>query len=168
MQFLTPARMQKTNAAAILALVEQAYGYVPGTLTRRSNARHIAHPRHLVAYLLVGAGMALSEVGRAIGRHHTTVINSCQFIERAAVADPELAQLITQLKMQIEADPAAFTCKPMLKPLGRRPAQASRVLKQLPDVASRSIPGMEELDKLILDGRGDRPRVAIEDLKARR
>lgn len=160
MTFLTPARARQINPDAVRILVEQTYGYRAGELLKHNHAPHIAHPRHLVAFLLVSQGMSYPRVGRALGgKHHTAILHSVRVVTQAMAEDQSVKDLVDSLKHQIESEPARFT-----RPLPRIKSVihvTQQPIAPLPDIASKTIAGMEELDDLILSGKGDIPRRGV-------
>jgi hypothetical protein len=173
-KFLTPERLKKLNVQAVFSLVETAYGYEPGTLLRnRGHYRHLTHPRHLAIFLLVKSGMGYSELGRALKRDFSGIIHSFRFIQKAAAADPEVSRLVDEMVTTIAEDPQKFRLHPRIKSVLGRPGKnysarrpsPPRPAPILPNVATLSIPGMEELDRLIMEGRGDRPRIPLAELE---
>ncbi len=164
MRFVTPELVRRCSPAAVIALVEDEYGYRRGTLKRGGNKVTFAHPRHLAAFLLTEFGLSLPEAGRALGRHHTTIINSRNFMLRQMEEDPEVFALVDRFTKRIASEPAIF-----MRLGGRLPMPGGTIKRRtpqfvLPNAASGKIKGLEELDALILAGKGDVPRLSVDQL----
>jgi len=164
-KFITPDRVRSVDWEAVMHLVEDEYGYTHNTLLKRSNQHHISHPRHLVFYLLVEMGVPGARVARYFKKHHTTVLHSRAFVAKQMKQDASVRDLVSSLSAAIEANRDRFTKPIPRRSIIKRPAQPPP--EPLPDVATGTIAGMEELDKLILAGRGDKPRKRISEVVRR-
>lgn len=166
MEFLTPGRINLAiNAEAILHLVENHYGYAHGTLKRKSNARDYSHPRHVVAYLLLRYGMSSVATAKFLGKNHATVLHSRAVVQKAFGEDESVTEFVKLLESEIDSDKERFRVKrtsllSVIKP---------RVSAKEPlSIANGLIHGTEDLDALIRSGKGDIPRVKIEDFNRAR
>lgn len=167
MMFVTPGRVRRIDASAVIKLVEDTYGYPHGTLARGGNAHHISHPRHLVAFLLIEAGLSFPDVGKILNVHHTTAIHSRNVMVKAIEEDEEVRELVDGMRRAISVDPDTF-----LKPLSRIKSvvriQADTPAKMLPNIANGMFRATRELDELIVAGLGDKPRMTVEELSLHR
>lgn len=62
--------------AAIIHFAAHACGLAPADITGRSRRQDVSDARHIAAHLIRQAGYSLPAIGRALGRHHTTVLAS--------------------------------------------------------------------------------------------
>jgi chromosomal replication initiation ATPase DnaA len=77
--------------------LEQAGGLFRVTeaqLLGPSRRQEIARARHVVAWLLRQDGFSFPEIGRHIGRDHTSVMNSCRRVDGERAADPEVREML--------------------------------------------------------------------------
>jgi hypothetical protein len=166
MKFLTPERCRKVNLEAIVSLVEEAYHYPPGTLRNRSQCAEFAHPRHLCAYLMTELGGRIMLSGAALSRHHTTIVHGRKVIAEHMKSDAQVRTLVESLLSTIRADPNRFAMR--IRSVIQKTAAPAKPRKTkerpLPDQATKSIRGLEEIDDLILSGQGDKPRLAVSQL----
>jgi len=97
-------RTGMVDTQPLIAAVVQAYNDVhlaadvtPDAILGPSRATHVAHARHLCAYLLVeDAHLSYSAAAQAVGRtNHTTVLNSRARVVAALAHDEALRQALT-------------------------------------------------------------------------
>jgi chromosomal replication initiator protein len=76
-ELLPAPRRRGVDPAIVFACVAQAYGVTVTALLRRDRHRQIAEARGVACWLLrtVG-GLSYPEIGRAIGRDHTTAMSA--------------------------------------------------------------------------------------------
>ncbi|HSS18647.1 MAG TPA: chromosomal replication initiator protein DnaA [Pyrinomonadaceae bacterium] len=88
---ITIEQIQKAVAANYKLTVEQ--------LVSKNNARPIAFPRQIAMYLCKKLTKhSFPEIGRAFGgKHHTTVIHSCEKIQKLSADDAGLQKLLLDL-----------------------------------------------------------------------
>lgn len=73
----------------LAALVADAFAVDRAALLSRRVALHISRPRQVLMWILVEAARWSSpRIGRALDRHHSTVVLGRQSIERLREADP--------------------------------------------------------------------------------
>jgi chromosomal replication initiation ATPase DnaA len=76
--------LDEAGHGALVRSVSEHYGIRhPETLLGRSRHARIAFARHHLAWELKELGYSFPEVGRALGRDHTTIMASCRTFERA-------------------------------------------------------------------------------------
>lgn len=61
------------NPETIIARTAAAWGVQPTDILSRRRSKHISAARRAVALELLNAGLSLSDVGRLLGRDHSTV-----------------------------------------------------------------------------------------------
>ena len=90
----------------LAALVAEAFGIDRAALLSRQTAPHISRPRQVLMWILVEAARWSSpRIGRALDRHHSTVVLGRQAIERLREADPafraETDRLLERARLRI-------------------------------------------------------------------
>lgn len=111
--FVTPGRVRRLNAEAVIRLVEDAYGYTQGTLLRRHQARRFVHPRQVAIFLLAEQGMSYCAIGRLFNnRHHSTMLHARKKVAAAAQHDRQVFKLLEELRSVMATDTERFTIKP--------------------------------------------------------
>lgn len=89
----------KAQPAEIIAAVTKYYTLGKRLLLSNSRARPIARPRQILMYLLrIELGLPLDEVGRIIGRDHTTVMHAVDKITQLASSDVKTREDIAGIK----------------------------------------------------------------------
>lgn len=87
--------MKQTNE--IIAAVCRSLGYSLEAFREQDRRQHIADARHiLVVSLMDCAGLGLAETGRAIGRHHTTILSSRRAFAALFDSCPEFRAMAAQ------------------------------------------------------------------------
>ena len=80
---ISPQAPTGPSIPGILQAVASEFQLQVSDLTARNNARSVAGPRQIAMYLCKRLTPAsVSEIGRAFGKHHTTVLYAIQKIER--------------------------------------------------------------------------------------
>lgn len=74
------------RSAEVIHAVCSATGVPMGDLMSPRRHAPIARARHLAAWLMRRRGLRLEQIGRVLGRHHTTVVSSL----RRVASDPDL------------------------------------------------------------------------------
>src|SRR5579871_1809771 len=99
LRHLVHAQDRKVTIDSIQKGVAERYGIRQSQLKEKSNTRKIVIPRQVAMYLVKElTDASLPEIGRAFGgKHHTTVINSINKIEKTRHNDPELNRLLHSL-----------------------------------------------------------------------
>ena len=97
-----PRQAAQATLDDVRAAVAAAYGIEAAELATRSNARRVAGPRQVAMYLSrKHARATYAEIGRAFGKHHTTVLHSVRKIERDIEHDPALESKVQDLEERI-------------------------------------------------------------------
>ena len=97
-----PRAAAQVGLDEIRAAVAAAYGVSAAELGARSNVRKVALPRQVAMYLSrKHARATYADIGRAFGKHHTTVMHSVQKIERYIESDSALKAKIEDLEETI-------------------------------------------------------------------
>lgn len=84
----------KPTIAEIVKSVEARFGLTRGAVTGCNRQKHIARARHAACHIARKNGYSLPEIGRAIGRDHTTVINSLNRAEHLLETDPDFSMRV--------------------------------------------------------------------------
>lgn len=96
-------RIQATPVASIIASAADLYGVDVDEVLSTSRADRATRARQSACWLLRGRGMSLPEIGRALGRDHSTVLYSIRRID----ADAGRRALLWKLLDSKAADDAA-------------------------------------------------------------
>ena len=83
--------MQRTSSTLphpLICYVAHLHGVPVATLLGPSKRREYMVPRAIACYLLVQRGFSLSATGHMLGRHHTSIANALEYVEK----HPELKQ----------------------------------------------------------------------------
>ena len=70
----------------------------------KNNSQVYALPRHIAMYLsreLIGA--SFPDIGRAFGKHHTTVLSACRNVKEMEGKDMKIRQLLTALRQELKS-----------------------------------------------------------------
>lgn len=95
----TDGQLVKTNPSEVINAVSKYFSVGKRTLLGTSRARPIAHPRQMLMYILrTHLSLPLQEVGRLVGRDHTTVIHAVDKITHLASNDVQIRQDIRGIK----------------------------------------------------------------------
>lgn len=79
-------------------LVAQHFGIDSSVLVNRSRQSHLTEPRHVLWTVLnVGFTTSYSEIGRLVGRDHSTVISGVNGILHRCATDDELRHEVADL-----------------------------------------------------------------------
>ena len=82
----------------LLEAVAHEYDICPTEITSRTRRQPIAAARQVVMYLLrTTTPLTLEDIGRALGRHHATVIHGVETIDRRRYHDTGLDERIRRL-----------------------------------------------------------------------
>jgi chromosomal replication initiation ATPase DnaA len=92
-------RIRATPVAHIIAAAADLYGVDVDDVLSTSRADRAVRARQGACWLLRGHGMSLPEIGRALGRDHTTVLYACRKID----ADPGRRSLLWKLLQPTES-----------------------------------------------------------------
>jgi chromosomal replication initiator protein len=89
----------------ILELVASAYGLSRADLSRRSRERRLARPRQIAMYLCRRyTDASLAEIGRALGRDHTSVLHATRSVEARIAERPQLRYELEALARRVTSD----------------------------------------------------------------
>ncbi len=95
----------------ILEAVANEYDICPAEITTRTRRQPIAAARQLVIYLLRHTtDLTLEDIGRSLGRHHSTVIHAINTIEGRRIYDTALNQRIRHLTKEITPPAPQIPC----------------------------------------------------------
>ena len=87
----------------IFTCIDKKYGFDKKTLCGKSRTKEIAFTRHIAIYLIRElTDMSYPSVGKIFDRNHSTVISSCEIIEKKLANDPLFLISISDLKKDIE------------------------------------------------------------------
>ena len=87
----------------IFTCIQKKYGFDKKTLVGKSRTKEVAFTRHIAIYLIRElTEMSFPSVGKIFDRNHSTVISSCEIIEKKLATDPLFLVNISDLKKDIE------------------------------------------------------------------
>lgn len=89
-------RLAGSTSGSLLQAAADLYGTSIEAIRDRDNARHVTNARMTACWLLRESGMSYPEIGRAVGRDHTTAMHAC----RTIAADPSRLALARGLLAQ--------------------------------------------------------------------
>ena len=89
----------------IFAAVYRKYGIPKEELTGNRRTREIAQARHIAIYLIRKiTEMSLPNIGKIFGRDHTTILSSCETVEKKLHSDAVLAMDINTMIKEVTGD----------------------------------------------------------------
>ena len=89
----------------IFAAVYRRYGISKEDLLGTRRTREIAQARHISIYLIRKVTeMSLPNIGKIFGRDHTTVMSSCEAVEKRLRTDAELVMNINAMIKEVSGD----------------------------------------------------------------
>ena len=87
----------------IFTCIEKKYSIDKKTLVGRARTSEVAFTRHIAIYLIRElTEMSYPSVGKIFDRNHSTVISSCEIVEKKLANDPAFLVSISDLKKDIE------------------------------------------------------------------
>lgn len=87
----------------IFTCIEKKYDIDKKTLIGKSRTKEVAFVRHVAIYLIRElTDMSYPSVGKIFDRNHSTVISSCEIVEKKLSTDPMFFVSISELKKDIE------------------------------------------------------------------
>jgi chromosomal replication initiation ATPase DnaA len=89
-------RLSSGNTAGLIQAAADLYGTTMEAVRGRDNDRSVTSARMIACWLLRETGMSYPEIGRALGRDHTTIMHACRVI----AADPARLALARRLLAQ--------------------------------------------------------------------
>lgn len=96
------AKLPRKDPSEIIDAVCQYYQIGKRKLLGDSRSRPIARPRQILMYLLrTDFGIPLEEVGRIVGRDHTTVMHAVEKITELATNDVRIREDMSKIKLGI-------------------------------------------------------------------
>jgi chromosomal replication initiator protein len=101
---LTTSEARRGSIGAIQNVVSKHFGLKRTQLLARDNSPHVVVPRRIAMWLArVLTDASLPEIGRAFGgKHHTTVLQSIQQIDRLRAIDKDLNKTLNRLLSALE------------------------------------------------------------------
>ncbi len=103
-EFLKKAERNSVNAEAILVYVSKRYNISKDDIVGKKRDANIKNARHVCAYFLREImGMTYKEIGSLLGKHHSTVIDSCNNIEGKMRENEIFRRQILEMKSEINA-----------------------------------------------------------------
>ena len=92
----------KATPVEVISAVSSYFSVNKRDLLGKSRARIVAHPRQVLMYLLrIELNLPLQEVGRVIGRDHTTVMHAVEKITQMASSNVDTRQDILGIKNKL-------------------------------------------------------------------
>lgn len=91
----TAVRARAGKPDHVLAVVATVTGLDPQVVVGPSRMHLVVKARAVVCLVLRDAGLSYPEIGRCIGRDHTTAMNACKIAKRAMFEGP-LAEMLTR------------------------------------------------------------------------
>ncbi|SDC45461.1 helix-turn-helix domain-containing protein [Nocardioides lianchengensis] len=86
-----------TTTAVTLRAVAAAYAVEVTQIIGRDRHHAVVAARHVAAFLLRDQGLSLPKVGRALGRDHTTAMNSCKRVAESVQLGRQADRIRTEL-----------------------------------------------------------------------
>ena len=87
----------------IFTCIQRKYGIDKKTIVGKSRTKEVAFTRHVAIYLIHElTEMSYPSVGKIVDRNHSTVIASCEIIEKKIATDPLFLISMSDLKKDIE------------------------------------------------------------------
>ena len=87
----------------IFTCIEKKYNIDKKTLIGKSRTKEVAFVRHVAIYLIRElTDMSYPSVGKIFDRNHSTVISSCEIVEKKLSNDPMFLISISEMKKDIE------------------------------------------------------------------
>lgn len=87
----------------IFTCIDRKYNIDKKTLIGKSRTKEVAFTRHIAIYLIRElTDMSYPSVGKIFDRNHSTVISSCEIVEKKLSTDPLFLIGISELKKDIE------------------------------------------------------------------
>ena len=87
----------------VFTCIQRKYGIDKKTLIGKSRTKDVAFTRHIAIYLIREmTDMSYPSVGKIFDRNHSTVISSCEIIEKKLSSDPLFLINISDLKKDVE------------------------------------------------------------------
>ncbi len=104
-QQITKEIIDSEKAYAPEYIVEKIADYfnlTPEEITGKGKTRNVANARQMAIYLIRKlTGQTLEDIGKLIGRDHTTVLHSIRKVEENLASDPELADKVRDVTANI-------------------------------------------------------------------
>ena len=104
-QQITKEIIDSEKAYAPEYIVEKIADYfnlTPEEITGKGKTRNVANARQMAIYLIRKlTGQTLEDIGKLIGRDHTTVLHSIRKVEENLASDPRLADTVRDVTANI-------------------------------------------------------------------
>ncbi|MBF2098764.1 MAG: chromosomal replication initiator protein DnaA [Gloeomargaritaceae cyanobacterium C42_A2020_066] len=99
----SPVQTTKTTPELVMEIVATLFEVSQQELQRPSRRRQVSFPRQIAMYLVRQyTNLSLPQIGNLFGgKDHTTVLYACEKIAQQRDVDPQLAQLLAQIKDRI-------------------------------------------------------------------
>jgi chromosomal replication initiator protein len=85
-------------ADVVLLVVCKRFDVTLVQLRSTDRTRQFVHARHVAAWLLRQRGLNLSEIGRALGKDHSTISAALKKIEWEMAKDPRVAAALDEIR----------------------------------------------------------------------
>jgi len=103
-----PGSMEEKTSPldSLLAAITDRFHVTEKLLLGPTRSRNVVWPRQVAMYVARQAGFTLAEIGAYFGgRDHTTVMHSCEKVEKALATDRTLAREIQELQSRTSISP---------------------------------------------------------------
>ena len=102
--------MSRIRVADIIAAASRMTGIPVADITGRSRVQRLARVRQAIAYVAAKQDdrMSYPQIGRILGRDHSTILHSIGMAEIFRKRDPEYAKFLRQLRMENRRAPKAY------------------------------------------------------------
>ena len=108
--------MSRIRVADIIAAASRMTGIPVADITGRSRVQRLARVRQAIAYVAAKQDdrMSYPQIGRILGRDHSTILHSIGMAEIFRKRDPEYAKFLRQLRMEAR-NAGHFAAGPVVK-----------------------------------------------------
>jgi chromosomal replication initiation ATPase DnaA len=97
------APLPERTPEKVLAFIAERYGVSEDELRNHSRIPKLVLPRQILMYILRNElKMSLPDIGRFLGRDHSTILYACEKISGRLAADPELNQEVNLVRQSME------------------------------------------------------------------
>ncbi len=101
-EYLKKAERNSVDSKAILVYVAKRYNITKDDITGKKRDANIKNARHICAYLLREIiGLTYKEIGALLGKHHSTIIDSCNNIESKMRESEMFRRQINEMKAEV-------------------------------------------------------------------
>lgn len=85
------------TVADLLARVSKRFGVLPAEVLEGEQHKRAAGARHTVSWILYGRGYSLSEIGRELGRDHTSILYGIRNVHKSYASSAQMALYLDEL-----------------------------------------------------------------------